>query len=399
MIYLIFLLISFNFQTIKPFQYKFEGISRVSAIDFNMDGRTDLILWGEGKPPLLLENLGESNFLERSIPAFSDYSFGIMYLCVINYNRDEYPDILVVSNLPGVLPEVLVNDAGNGFVKNALNVTLPDIVDSVLLYDINHDGKSDIVFWGTESVAFLQKEEYSFEKDTLPRKFLNHKATILDFDLDGKLDTLFLADSMLRLNDSILEQEVTSYTVMDWNGDHNPDICIIKNGNIFCLLNEALNVKHLSIRTSGIEGIKIILFRGDTASSIKTYKTARIDIFAEIDSIYAISEGDTIVLDTATNGLDFPLISSDREKDTLIDVTPHITRDGFEVQCIMRKEGLMRVSLFSRDGRLIGILDERHAEPGIYYIPYEGAHLRPGIYIIKFEEPLGIHSSRVVITR
>lgn len=393
------MLISFNFQTIKPFQNKFEGISRVSAIDFNMDGRTDLILWGEGKPPLLLENLGESNFLERSIPVFGDYSFGITYLSVINYNKDEYPDILVFSNLPGVLPEVLVNDAGNSFVKNRLNVNLPDIVDSVLLYDINHDGKSDIIFWGTESVVFLQKEEYSFEKDTLPRKFLNHRATILDFDLDGRLDTLFLADSVLRLNDSTLEQEVTSYAVMDWDGDHTPDICIIKNGEVFCLLNEALNVKHLSIRTSGIEGIEIILFHGDTTSSIKTSKTARIDIIAEIDSLYAISEGDTIVLDTATNGLDLPLISSDRKKDTLINVTPNIARDGFEVQCIMREEGFMRVSLFSRDGRLIGILGERYAEPGIYYIPYEGVHLAPGIYIIKFEEPLGIHSIRVVITR
>ncbi|MCD6131256.1 MAG: hypothetical protein J7J61_04030, partial [Candidatus Hydrothermae bacterium] len=74
MIYLIFLLLSFNFQQIKPFPYKFEGITRISVIDFNVDGRTDLILWGEGRAPLLLENLGESNFLERSIPAFSDYT-------------------------------------------------------------------------------------------------------------------------------------------------------------------------------------------------------------------------------------------------------------------------------------------------------------------------------------
>ena len=399
MIYLIFLLLNFNFQQINPFPYKFEGITRISAIDFNVDGRTDLILWGEGRAPLLLENLGESNFLERSIPAFSDYTFGIIYLGVINYNGDKYPDILVIGNLPGVLPEVLVNDFGNRFAKNILNITPPDIVDSVLLSDVNQDDRSDIVFWGTELTTFLQKKEYIFEKDTPLRNFLIHKATLTDFDFDGQMDTLFLRDSTLILNDTILDQNITSYTVMDWNEDNTPDVCLIKNGEVFCLLNVTPNVKHLSIKTSGIEGIKIIFFHGDTASFIRTYKTARLDIYKEIDSIYAISEGDTVVLDTATNGMDFPLISSVREKDTLIDVNPRITRDGFEVQCIMRTEGFMRVTLFSRDGRLIGILDERQAEPGIYYIPYEGSHLRPGIYIIKFEEPLGIHSTRIVITR
>jgi len=397
MIYLFFLLLSFNFQQIKPFPYKFKGITQLSAIDFNVDGRTDLILWGEGRAPLLLENLGESNFLERSIPGFSDYTFGIIYLGVINYNGDKYPDILVIGNLPGVRPEVLVNDFGNGFVKNILNITLPDIVDSVLLSDINQDDRSDIVFWGTELTTFLQKKEYIFEKDTLIRKLLINRTTLTDLDFDGEMDTLFLRDSTLILNNTILDQNVTSYTVMDWNGDNTPDVCLIKNGEIFCLLNVTPNAKHFSIKTSGIEGIKIVLFHGDTASLLITYKTARLDIYREIDSIYAISEGDTVVLDTATNGMDFPI--SVRENDTLIDVNPRITRDGFEVQCIMRTEGFMRVTLFSRDGRLIGILDERQVEPGIYYIPCEGSYLRPGIYIIKFEEPLGIHSTRIVITR
>ena len=131
--------------------------SGVGVLDFNRDGRPDLIFVNGGGPPgsppaghnrlALYRNLGDGKFADFTSPAHLNGSFETygMGVAIADYDNDGYPDIL----LTGYPKSVLFHNQGDG--------TFADVTGAAGVgnegrwgtsagwFDYNHDGLPDLV--------------------------------------------------------------------------------------------------------------------------------------------------------------------------------------------------------------------------------------------------------------
>ena len=131
--------------------------SGVGVIDFDRDGRPDLVFVNGGGPPgspaathnrlALYRNLGSGKFEDRTSAAHLEGSFDTygMGVAIADYDNDGYPDLL----LTGYPRSVLFHNQGNG---TFVDVTAAAGVEnkgrwgtSAGWFDYDHDGLPDLV--------------------------------------------------------------------------------------------------------------------------------------------------------------------------------------------------------------------------------------------------------------
>jgi hypothetical protein len=178
-------------------------------VDYNVDGRPDIVLLAEGAPPLLLENVGggfeKRDAFERPLPV----GFGA---AVGDYNRDSCPDLFIYQygNWTKRLPagsdnySVSVNeDNGNpnflyqgtcsGFERTDTSAIRGERWTLAASFvDLNGDGRPDIHESNdmNHDVLYLNRGNGRFEQVRLPERTNRHamSSEVTDITGDRRLD-------------------------------------------------------------------------------------------------------------------------------------------------------------------------------------------------------------------
>lgn len=169
----------------------------VSAIDFDHDGWTDIVMVSNGTPGtsiVLLRNNGNGTFTNLSdlIPRASNS--GTVYAHAWNdYDHDGWEDLIVLYNQgrPFVLRNVANPAGGRMFVDTttASGMTyLGPAPMGIALGDVNNDGWIDVAITDAVSGTYYENREGVFTRVRPYGTFFGWGTTYLDADNDGLLD-------------------------------------------------------------------------------------------------------------------------------------------------------------------------------------------------------------------
>ncbi len=119
-----------------------KGAASVAAADLNHDGKLDLVVAGTGGAMVSLLGNGDGTFQQPS-QAFPVNSPGGMFVAVGDFNGDGYPDATVAGKQSGTVAVLVGN--GDGTFAQAVNYPVAPQASSLIVTDLNGDGKLDIV--------------------------------------------------------------------------------------------------------------------------------------------------------------------------------------------------------------------------------------------------------------
>ncbi len=237
------------------FTYKSYGFAEVNKLlgsgDFNGDGFIDvLISLNFNNPSMwLFQNDGNGSFVEKELGIAN-----VEYIDTFDYDNDHDIDLLVKDKGPNF--RILTND-GKGAFSIVKSFTLTGVDSKFLFDDFDNDGKRDIVLGENDSFdskidVFFNKGNYLFEQITLETG-ADHVNQLQagDFDLDGKIDIMYVEDRYFHLlknlgnrqfksNKLYKSNSVAGYyssfaiTDIDYDGDIDIFLCdYSKEGLIF----------------------------------------------------------------------------------------------------------------------------------------------------------------------
>ena len=174
--------------------------------DFDGDGRIDLLVSGT-TAPLLFHNDGDGRFTRILAPnpvVSRTYGVDNGFAMWVDYDNDGRPDIYIVTGeSPIDEPDYLFRNLGDGRFEPVVNAMTKRFVSSMSASwgDFNGDGRLDVflgnvtsslqarpseLWFGQADGAFRQASDQEFPG--LSRQ--NFGSTVLDFDLDGKVDVI-----------------------------------------------------------------------------------------------------------------------------------------------------------------------------------------------------------------
>ena len=119
-----------------------KGAASVAAADLNHDGKLDLVVAGTGGAMVSLLGNGDGTFQQPS-QAFPVNSPGGMFVAVGDFNGDGYPDAAVAGKQSGTVAVLAGN--GDGTFAQAVNYPVAPQASSLIVTDLNGDGRLDIV--------------------------------------------------------------------------------------------------------------------------------------------------------------------------------------------------------------------------------------------------------------
>jgi hypothetical protein len=201
--------------------------------DFNNDGRLDYVILSNtvGESGIYL-NQGDNTFELTNADVFGEFSFGLGYCEVIDYNNDGFMDVFVTSNCDNpaandnarVIADVFINyseEPGNfyrAFLGKSTNNTSGCIYQKgnggVDFADYNSDGWLDMVLHGEGGTGTI--ETGTNDWTCISHVYLNQK----DGTFADKPQSAFQAD--LRP----LSSSGVGTATIDWNNDGNYDLFI-----------------------------------------------------------------------------------------------------------------------------------------------------------------------------
>jgi RHS repeat-associated protein len=244
--------------------------------DFDLNGYPDVLISsrvGNTYHNHLMMNNG-TTFIDSlsswGLPANVDYSY---YYAIVDVNGDRLPDLHPrYNNQNPTLPLYL--NTGSGFISDTSGTWLMDnyvsqvarcaanvgdatsYYTNTFLYDINHDGKNDIVYFGgtnfkvylnngsgwsvSSAYTFILKpgSTYDFTKNCNQSSLLDNFQTLLDINGDGLEDYIhILYGTYLNTGSGFAYNAAysfeTTYTdrtgYADINGDGLVDLVVLKN--------------------------------------------------------------------------------------------------------------------------------------------------------------------------
>ncbi len=234
----------------------------VAVADVNGDGKPDLIVAtccqsnGDAAAAVLLGN-GDGTF---QAPLFYDAGGSGSVLVVADVNGDGKPDIVVTNynNSNNSTVSVLLGN-GNGTFQPALISAAPDDAATLIVADVNGDGKPDVLIYGNSIGVLLGNGDGTFQSATYYHGGYCSSVAIADVNGDAIPDLVTanaglkdcgpnaqgFAGILLGNGDSTFQPVVDylaiNYTnggvgdvaVADLNGDDKPDVMVTSGTQLF----------------------------------------------------------------------------------------------------------------------------------------------------------------------
>jgi len=215
----------------------------IAVGDFNMDGKPDLALAnsGSGDISVLLGN-GDGTFqLAVNYASGNSLPFG---LAIGDFNNDGIPDLAVATAIGGKIGILLGNGDGTFKPSKVFSVGLSGNPKSLLVLDLNNDGKADLASIGPSGavIVLIGSGDGTFQTSAQLVTGVALAITAGDFNLDGKPDLAVGTNSglfvLLGNGDGSLQPPVPvtlsdsawDLTVGDFNGDGFPDLVDVNGG-------------------------------------------------------------------------------------------------------------------------------------------------------------------------
>jgi len=201
--------------------------------DFNNDGYIDFVVLSNdvGASGIYI-NQGDNTFVATNTDVFGEFSYGLAYCEVIDYNNDGFMDVFVTANCDNasaeindgarVIADVFINydeEPGN-FYRAFLGKTANNTSGSIYMKgnggvdfaDVNSDGWIDMVLHGEggqgtfepasgdiwtcvshvyinqKDGTFADKPQASFQADLRPLNSTGSGTAIIDWNNDGNFD-------------------------------------------------------------------------------------------------------------------------------------------------------------------------------------------------------------------
>jgi len=230
-----------------------------AVADFDGDGHPDVAVTNEGTngngSVMVFFGNGDGTFRGPTTYKLSFYPYSV---AAGDLNGDGHPDLAVAEYNAGVA--VLLNKGNGKFGKAVINPVNPAAVTNVVIADLNHDHRPDLVVATFHAVGvLLGKGGGKFQKTVLYSTTAistgNPSAVVVaDFNRDGNPDiatVLEAGDSglfydkgdgtfgpVVPIKLKLRSTGGTSLVAADFNKDHAPDLAIVQNiGDIAVLLN------------------------------------------------------------------------------------------------------------------------------------------------------------------
>ncbi|WP_075341008.1 FG-GAP repeat domain-containing protein [Tenacibaculum agarivorans] len=191
--------------TLTHLPYKdLQSLSMDAAIgDLNLDGYPDIIIANEHRPNILLMNNGKGLFTNESSTRIPQIAHDSEDIGIADFDLDGDPDIIIVSE-DDKINELYVNNGDGTFSDGGSRIPVTGTSNSVVVYDINNDGASDILIGnnGQNNILINNGKGY-FKDETIERfgKFMDvtQDLTLCDIDNDGDQDLLVGNEGKNRL--------------------------------------------------------------------------------------------------------------------------------------------------------------------------------------------------------
>ena len=225
-----------------PFVYPIDPIPEtLTAADFNGDGKLDLATAnGPSNTMGVLLNTGKGFQPVVNYPAgnFSDD------VATGDFDRDGNIDVITANNLDSTASLFFGN--GDGTFAPAVQLSVPAYATSVVVADLNVDGKLDLVIGGfTEVDFFLGNGDGTFAPPS-PLSGGREASVIGDFNNDGKLDIVtgsnvgidvFLGrgNGTFRPGKTYDSPRYGPGIAVDLNGDGKLDLASLDGFHVLCV--------------------------------------------------------------------------------------------------------------------------------------------------------------------
>ncbi|MBX7222501.1 MAG: FG-GAP-like repeat-containing protein [Blastocatellia bacterium] len=217
------------------------SVNDVARMDFNFDGRPDLVAAIEDGTVKVYPGLGNGTFAPN--PAVSvTTGLSANQVIVGDFNRDGKEDCAVLSTGPNSL-NILLRGSGQALVPAAGSpLSLPSLTRDVDMADFNQDGITDLAFGTNSGFVYVYVGNGSGGFSAALGSPLGGFGSVLgvqasDFNRDGKADLAVASDGGsgisillgngaggLTLNGLLNVITPGSMVVGDFNLDGNPDI-------------------------------------------------------------------------------------------------------------------------------------------------------------------------------
>jgi hypothetical protein len=256
--------ISFSKNTVTP---NMDGFGLSAAADMDGDGDMDVVIAKSGSLDLyMLQNDGAANFTQIALGVS-----GASILKVADFDQDNDLDIAGI-NPDNNTSNLYINDGTQHFTaKNILTTT-----DDLAVFDIgdmDNDGDWDIVlgfdqFSGNQVVVYKNVGNNNFEKVTAVSNQISSMESLQVFDInnDGKKDVLtaggFSVDAVVNQGNLAFQRKDLSYPFNpirsavggDYNGDGKPDYAVGTNSDAIYWYKNLSNAT-LTFETHNVGGV------------------------------------------------------------------------------------------------------------------------------------------------
>jgi sugar lactone lactonase YvrE len=218
------------------------------AADFNGDGKLDLAVIGDsvssGGVSILLGN-GDGTFTAIGTNLGPNQGYGL--IATGDFNGDGIPDLIVLQAFEPNSATVFLGNGDGTFTAIATSPTVADFVESIVVADVNGDGKPDLAIGYSNNITvFLGNGDGTF--NPAPGSPISGAGVSLvagDFNHDGKLDLAGMSDNFapielyLGAGDGTFTPTSTTdsgnqsvsnpiaIVAADFNGDGVPDFALL----------------------------------------------------------------------------------------------------------------------------------------------------------------------------
>ncbi len=171
--------------------------------DLDQDGDLDILIANEHRPNILLINDGKGKFSNESAARIPQVNHDSEDIGIADFDGDGDLDIIVVSE-DDQTNELYLNNGDGTFSDAGNRIPVTGTSNSVVVYDINEDGATDVLIGNNGQNAILINDGKGNFTDQTEERFgafidVTQDLTLADIDNDGDMDLLVANEDANRI--------------------------------------------------------------------------------------------------------------------------------------------------------------------------------------------------------